>query len=357
MPREPWRDSLDLPDQPGGGPRSFFQRVFGRGDNPLTWALPLYTALGIRVRLHLLFIVMVVAQLAASFFHGPGSLGPAFVAPVLVGLFGIVLLHEYGHCFACRLRGGEADEILMWPLGGLAMCRPPERWHAHLITTLGGPAVNVALFPLLGVAAWLAAGTWRAAVFNPFDPSAAIAGFGPTPLPFLVVAAVWSIHYANLIILGFNLLIPMYPLDGGRVLHAVLWRRLGKPRATRLAASIGLGVAGVLAVAGLVFGETTLLAVALFGGLMCYAEIRTLNTLGEIAGEPFATAADHGPPEPEPGPTRSEIKRAERDAAEAREIDRILAKISDAGIASLSRRERSALERARKRRASADRDA
>jgi Zn-dependent protease len=175
--------------------------------------------------------------------------------------------------------GGEADEILMWPLGGLASCTPPHRWDAALWTTVGGPAVNAVLLVPLGLAVWLLTGETRAAVFNLFAPGAVwilLDSPGSTALHLLKIT-LWSFHYANALLLAFNVLIPMYPMDGGRIVHALLWRRLGHRDATRIAAIVGLVAAGVMAVFAIVFSELVLLALALFGGIICYTELQRLK--------------------------------------------------------------------------------
>ena len=97
--------------------------------NPLTWALtgsvPLFTAFGIRVRAHASLVIFCV--LVLLFGLGEGFSWQSKVQSTTM-LFAIVLLHEYGHCFAARWVGGDAEDILMTPLGGLAMARPPQRW-------------------------------------------------------------------------------------------------------------------------------------------------------------------------------------------------------------------------------------
>ena len=80
-------------------------------------------------------------------------------------LFMIVLLHELGHCFAARSVGGSADEILLWPLGGLAYVHHPHNAWASFITTAGGPAVNLVFFLISG-AMILLMGFWPP--LNPF---------------------------------------------------------------------------------------------------------------------------------------------------------------------------------------------
>lgn len=338
MAREPWRESLE--DGERGGWRRVLRRVFGDGENPLSWGFPLYAWRGIRVRIHVLFVVFLVAELIRALV--PSGAGLVFVAPVLLALFVLVLLHEYGHCFACRRVGGEADEILLWPLGGLASCLPPHRWRAHLWTTAGGPLVNAALLLPLGLAAWGVTGEIGCAVFNPFDPymSAALIG-GSTDLGKVARVFVWALHYANLVILAFNVLVPMYPMDGGRLLRAALWARMGYRDATRAAAIVGMAAAGVLAVFAISFSETMLLAIGLLGGIVCYWELRTLKF--EEGTDPGVFVVEPEIPE-EPG--GAEIRRMRREAEEKAEIDRILAKISATGMESLTRGEKRTLEKA-----------
>src|SRR4051812_5136754 len=96
--------------------RDVMGRIFGDSRNIWGWSLPLYRAWGIQVRLHLLFLFMIGWQLIAALIHGGGEL--QWTAMWIGTLFGLVLLHEYGHCIACRWVGGTADQILLWPLGG-----------------------------------------------------------------------------------------------------------------------------------------------------------------------------------------------------------------------------------------------
>jgi len=161
-------------------------------DNPMTWSLPLMRIFGIAVRVHVIFLIYVVVQLAKSLVDPPaGAIRPGsfeLVALDMVCLFGIVLVHEFGHCLACRRVGGDADEILMWPLGGLAYCRPGQHWRAHFITAAGGPLVNVAIFAVLAPFFYLQTGEWWGkAVPNPLSVSRSSAPSGASgcssPLP------------------------------------------------------------------------------------------------------------------------------------------------------------------------------
>ena len=119
-------------------------------DDPMSWSLPIMRVARISVRVHLFFLVFVVVLLThAASVTSDGAVGVRPTLLGLAGLFLVVLLHEFGHCIACRMVGGTANEILLWPLGGLASCDPPERPRAHFWTAVGGPLVNVALIALL----------------------------------------------------------------------------------------------------------------------------------------------------------------------------------------------------------------
>ena len=139
-------------DGPDGSSRGGFGASGGGGGwfhTVLRWlnmTFPLGTYAGIAVRLHITFFF------ALLFFLGVFGL-TFHTLQITALLFLCVLLHEFGHCFGCRAVGGHADRILMWPLGGLAMCAPPRRPWPEFVTVAAGPMVNL----LLG-----AATRWRA---------------------------------------------------------------------------------------------------------------------------------------------------------------------------------------------------
>ncbi|HTG43434.1 MAG TPA: site-2 protease family protein, partial [Verrucomicrobiae bacterium] len=116
-----------------------------------------------------------------------------------LALFAIVLMHEFGHSLACRQVGGQADQIVLWPLGGVAYVNPPPRPAATLWSIAAGPLVNVGLVPIL---------TFVAFQTDSFH-------FDNTRLSDLqeFIRTLWII---NIGLLGFNLL-PIYPLDGGQI--------------------------------------------------------------------------------------------------------------------------------------------
>lgn len=337
------RDSWDG----SGGFRDALSRIFS--ENPLDWALPLYRAWGVRVRVHLLFIVFAAAQLIYAAFRTGGHLGPAYMAIGIASLFLLVLLHEYGHVVACRKVGGEADDILMWPLGGLASAMPPDTWQANLITTVGGPLVNLILLPVFAAGLLLAGGGWDSVIFNPFSPTIPLSALGSWWL-----VALWWLHYANLILLAFNVLVPMFPMDGGRIVQALVWSRKGYESSMRVAVVLGMVIAATLIIFGMVAAQPFLMGIGLFGGIVCWWERHKLAAAAELGGGIDLSAAyerpDPVPPPPLEEPSRRELRRRQREAETQDELDRILAKIAEQGLQSLTRQEQRILERETERR-------
>lgn len=310
-------------------------RVFGDAENPMGWALPLFRVAGIRVRVHLLFIVYALGVVLFSIARD--TMGVGYTLLEMAILFVLVLMHEFGHCFAARLVGGEADDILMWPLGGLATTSPPDTWRAHLIVTLGGPAVNVLLFPVFAIAL-TGAGLGETVWFNPLRPGAALA-----LLSSWWEVALWWAHFLNLTLLAFNVLLPMFPLDGGRIVQSVLWARLGRRASMEIATVVGMVGAGALGVAGLATERATLVGIAAFCALVCWTERKRLRAPDEIGDTAYAAALREQTREQEDAARRAAAARREREQ-EAAEMDRVLAKIAATGMGSLTPKEKRFLE-------------
>jgi Zn-dependent protease len=344
-------EARDRMGRPGGD----WQGVRPTFDNPMSWSLPLGRVIGIAVRVHIVFLIYIVIQLARSLTSphtaDAAPLGFALTALQLGCLFGIVLLHEFGHCIACRRTGGEADEILMWPLGGLAFCRPAQQWRAHLITAVGGPAVNVIIFLILAPMLGLLCASWAAAVPSPLQIDLPMLPDGRQPLWLLVI---YFVHELNLILLLFNLL-PIFPLDGGRIVQAGLWPRFGYARSMRLAVYAGyIGAIGLF-IFGAVYRQWMLVAIAAFGGITCWLTLKQLQWTESIMGtesDSYAASLwgdddekEGGKPEKPDRAERRRARKAQSEAKEVAEVDRILSKIAEHGMESISRRERSLLKR------------
>jgi Zn-dependent protease len=135
----------------------------------------------------------------------------------ILGLFLIVLMHEVGHMIATRWLSLKANEIILWPLGGLALIDPPKRWRAELLISSGGPLVNVALVPITFLS-WYWIGYQRGGDLS---------------------LLLWQISWANASILLFNLL-PIWPLDGGRIFRTALTGRLGPSFSGFTSAMLGI---------------------------------------------------------------------------------------------------------------------
>src|ERR1700674_4101630 len=148
-----------------------------------------------------------------------------------LALFLIVTLHEFGHALACRQVGGKANQIVLWPLGGVAYVDPPPRPGATLWSIAAGPLVNVALLPIL---------------FAIGRASRSLGWSQTMPNFHSLLRAIWSIDIG---LLFFNIL-PIYPLDGGQILRSLLWFPLGRARSLMAATLIGfVGVAGLFLLA------------------------------------------------------------------------------------------------------------
>jgi len=163
-------------------------------------SLRLFRFSGIDVFLHWSWFVVAIFEINGR--NGRYSSISWNIAEYLA-LFAIVLMHEFGHALACRQVGGNADRIVLWPLGGVAYVDPPPRPGATLWSIAAGPLVNVALLPILTGLGYLSRS----------------AGWAQTMPNFhALLRAVWYIDFGLLV---FNML-PIYPLDGGQILRSLL---------------------------------------------------------------------------------------------------------------------------------------
>jgi Zn-dependent protease len=147
-----------------------------------------------------------------------------------LSLFVIVLLHEFGHSLACRQVGGTANEIVLWPLGGIAFVNPPPRPGAWLWSIAAGPLVNVVLAPLTIALVLYARSQGLDETNRDLDH-------------FLFMIAL-----INIWLLIFNML-PIYPLDGGQILQSILWFMMGRAKSLMVASVVG--IVGAVALIGL----------------------------------------------------------------------------------------------------------
>ena len=206
---------------------------------------------GINVRVHYLLLLFGAWQIVSMMNAlRESEMAVLWVAPAFfVGLFVSILLHEFGHSLACKLFKGQADEIILWPLGGMALCRPPFHPTAHLVTTVAGPMVTLVI--------WLTLRT--------LFPIEVI-----WKLPLGVGVLINSLKWINLVLLIFNAL-PAFPMDGGRALRDFLWHIIGHRKATIVAVWIGRVTAGAMIAWGIIAGGG--LMIILIGAFVMWSNL------------------------------------------------------------------------------------
>jgi Zn-dependent protease len=227
-------------------------------------SLHLFRFKGIDVFLHWSWFVIAIFEI-----NGRNRSYTSFTWNVVeyLALFGIVLMHEFGHALACRQVGGVANRIVLWPLGGVAYVDPPPRPGATLWSIAAGPLVNVALLPLLFA----------------LGRTSRMLGWAQTMPNFhALLRAIWWIDIGLLV---FNIL-PIYPLDGGQILRSLLWFPLGRARSLMAATVLGfIGIAGFIGLA--IWLQSAWLGVlAIFMLLNCWAGLKHARALLKIAKLP-----------------------------------------------------------------------
>lgn len=309
--------------------------------DPMSWAVPVFRLSGVQVKVHLLFIIVSLGFFFRQVTHEHNPVLWTDVLLFTVFLpFLIVLWHEFGHCVGAWRVGGEAKEILMWPLGGLAFVDVPHTPRANFIATAAGPAVNVLI--CVACAVGLAFGGFLPnanPLSNPYvsemknyrDGRVYTSPYGfrvyepgtaePVPQQKVwdalvrggesgrtdritwspetanvyaaqmggqrAVAPVWAVwlnrtFWFSWLLLLVNL-IPAYPLDGGRMFQAFVWARTDYRRGVTVAAYTGFGVAVVVLIVSIAVNEAIFMGLALF---MLYESSMALHRLDTDDG-PF----------------------------------------------------------------------
>lgn len=215
-------------------------------------SIRLFRLLGVDVFLHWSWFAVAIYTLSS---RAEQYASPFWNIAEYLSLFAIVLMHEFGHSLACRQTGGVSDQIVLWPLGGVAYVQAPQRPGAQLWSIAAGPLVNVVLLPLLYGTMWLLERQ----------------GFGETQ-PDLM-EWLFTVNLMNFVLLVFNLL-PIYPTDGGQILRALLWFGMGPINSLLIATSVGFVGGAALIGVGLWLGRTWTMIVAAFLLLNCWRAFR-----------------------------------------------------------------------------------
>lgn len=193
----------------------------------MKWSLNLGKIAGIRLSIHWTFIIL-IAWIFFVYYRAGGTTQQALMGVVFIlVLFACVILHELGHALTARRYNIQTKSITMLPIGGLAqMEKMPEQPEQELWVAAAGPAVNVVIAALLYLYLRLS-GSWPDFANTDLE-NLGIEGFG-----------FWfNLFVANVVLVAFNL-IPAFPMDGGRILRALLAFRQPRSQATKIAAGIG----------------------------------------------------------------------------------------------------------------------
>ncbi len=353
--------------------------------DPFAWSFSVGALFGINIRIHVVMPIVLIAlplrPLFATNLYYPGTW--LDVLQILIILFISVFLHEMGHCFAARSVDGDPREILIWPLGGLASLRVPNTAHAHLISTLGGPMVNVALCLAAVIALAFAVDPSYQPPWNPFVVPQRVNADGaveiyrwfgtlnadnkivPDQVTAFAPILLARIFYVNWTLALLNLLVLAFPLDGGKILQAVLWRYIGFRRATQNTIYSSVTVLFILAIVAIVTAEPLVLFLAgmVFAGV--YNEWRALE--GDADDNPFGYDFSQGytslerEEAPPPPPRKKKLnffqrwlqrraqlklqREQEQQEADERRMDELLDKLHQSGKDALTDEEHRFMKR------------
>ena len=238
----------------------------------MKWQWKIGTFAGIDVFVHATFLLL-IGWIGYSHWIEYGTVAKVVEGILFIlALFLCVVLHEYGHALTARRYGIKTRDITLYPIGGVARLeRMPDKPIEELWVALMGPAVNVVIAALLFV--YLLATN----SFVPMDQLTVASG-----------SFVERLMAVNISLVLFNL-IPAFPMDGGRVLRALLAMRMDYVRATQVAANIGQGMAFLFGLAGL-FGNPFLLFIAFFVWIGASQEASMVQVRNSISGIPVTRA-------------------------------------------------------------------
>jgi len=370
--------------------------------NPMAWALPLFRAFGVQVRVHLLFFLVTLGLVLREVLRKEAYVSFGDVALfTVVMLFGIILVHEFGHVFGGRSVGGDCEDILIWPLGGLAFVQVPHDWKSHTWTAFSGPLTNIAMALLAG--AILATQGFLPSLSpldNPYlapmknfrdgrvyTSEYAVKLYVPeTSQPLYngkydvigkpdamnewvskqgnyerALAPLWAVwidrfYWLNVFLLLLNL-IPAYPLDGGQILQGFIWRSTDYRQGTLFACGSGYVVAMIMFVVALVVEEVALVMLLSFIFITSYLKMKELlEGGGEFGYGGYGSEDDEENSKPKKtlGPFKRwmqarALKRMKREQEEQKQdderMDQLLEKIAQQGQASLTADEKRFMQR------------
>jgi Zn-dependent protease len=230
------------------------------------WSWRFFTVADIDVHIHGTFLLLIALVALSGLVAGQGLTAMVRGTLLILAIFTTVVLHEFGHALTARRFGVRTLDITLLPIGGIARLeKMPDKPSQQLQVALAGPAVNVVIaMVLFGLARF-------------FEVPVGMESFRLASGPFLT-----QLMWINVFMAAFNLL-PGYPMDGGRVLRALLAMRMGPERATQIAARVGQGVAVIFGLVGL-FYSPFLMVIAVFVWMGAQAEHSVSRVKVALAG-------------------------------------------------------------------------
>ncbi len=238
----------------------------------MKWSWKIGAPAGIDLRIHVTFLLLLGWVAIGHWVAGKSLAAAASGVLFVLALFACVVLHELGHALAARHYGIPTRDITRLPIGGVARLeKMPDQPRQEFWVALAGPAVNVAIAASL--AAWLT-------VSRGWTPLSELSIASGSPAARLLVA--------NVSLVLFNL-IPAFPMDGGRILRALLAGRMEYVKATQVAAGVGQAVAFGFGFIGL-FTNPLLVFIALFVWIGASQEASATQMKAALAGTPIQAA-------------------------------------------------------------------
>ena len=238
----------------------------------MKWQWKLGRFAGIDVFIHMTFL-LILGWVGYNYWLEYQDWGEVLIGILfIIALFVCVVLHEYGHALTARRYGIRTRDITLYPIGGVARLeRMPDRPIEELWVALAGPAVNLVIAAVLFVYLFLT---------NSLGPM--------TGMNMAQGSFIERLMVVNIYLVAFNL-IPAFPMDGGRVLRALLALRLEYFQATQIAANIGQGMAFLFGFVGM-FTNPFLVFIALFVWIGAAEESNTVQVRHSLGGIPIVRA-------------------------------------------------------------------
>ena len=234
-----------------------------------SWKIGIFAGIGVYV--HATFLLLIAWIVFTPLLRGQSLASAIASAMFTLALFVCVVLHEYGHALTARRYGIKTRDITLLPIGGVARLeRMPDDPRQELWVALAGPAVNVVIAAAL------------------FVTNGILEGFEPLRSSVMEGTFLERLLQVNISLVLFNL-IPAFPMDGGRVLRALLAMRLDYSRATQYAANIGQGLALLFGLVGF-FTNPLLIFIALFVWIGASQENNVVQMKSTLGGIPVQRA-------------------------------------------------------------------